>query len=97
VPVRGQINRAIAHTRESLAYVIAHLCWIPLQLEQVPTAACPQATAAVARRDIAVLWSHGLTDSSHPAVQRLQSLVAGHSLITAMEAQDLEPEACEGA
>jgi hypothetical protein len=30
--VRGQINRAIAHTRESPAYVIVHPCWIPLQL-----------------------------------------------------------------
>jgi hypothetical protein len=32
VPVRVQINRAIAHTRESPAYVIVHPCWIPLQL-----------------------------------------------------------------
>jgi hypothetical protein len=32
VPVRGQINRAIAILRENPVNVIVHLCWIPLQL-----------------------------------------------------------------
>jgi hypothetical protein len=32
VPVRGQINRAIAILRENPVDVIVHPCWIPLQL-----------------------------------------------------------------
>jgi hypothetical protein len=32
VPVRGQINRAIAILRENPVNVIVHPCWIPLQL-----------------------------------------------------------------
>jgi hypothetical protein len=32
VPVRGQINRAFAITRECPVVITAHLCWIPLRL-----------------------------------------------------------------
>jgi hypothetical protein len=46
---------------------------------------CPQAAVAAASRGIDVLCSHGLTDSPRSAVQRLESLVTGHSLATAME------------